>query len=45
MKTIGIHVFPTHHENLSKPIIKPAIPASFLRKTRKSDAKTVCKPI
>ena len=23
MKTIGIHVFPAHHENLSKTIIKP----------------------
>ena len=45
MKTIGIHVFLAHHENLSKTITKPDVSASFLRKTRKSDAKTVCKPI
>ena len=45
MKTIGIHVFPTHHENLSKTIIKPDVSALFLEENTKSDAKTVCKPI
>ena len=45
MKTIGIHVFPTHHENLSKTIIKPDVAASFFEENAKSNAKTVCKPI